>query len=132
MASDGFPQEINDFLIKHIHSVEQLEILLLLHRDTGRSWTAIEIAQELRGDRQSVENRLQDLCAQRMLACTSSNDEHHYYFNESDTELNRKVAGLSHIYAERRMSVINLIFSKPIDNIRVFADAFRLRKDKPE
>ena len=132
MASDGFPQEINDFLIKHIHSVEQLEILLLLHREAGRQWGVEEIAQELRGDRQSVENRLQDLCAQHMLVCTRSNDDSRFHFNDSDSDLHHQVSELSRIYAERRMSVINLIFSKPIDNIRVFADAFRLRKDKPE
>ena len=132
MASDGFPQEINDFLIKHIHSVEQLEILLMLHREAGRAWTIEEIANELRSDMQSVQNRLQDLCAQHMLTCTLSHDESHYAFNSSDHDLNRKVSMLAQVYAERRMSVINLIFSKPIDNIRVFADAFRLRKDKPE
>ena len=30
-----------------------------------------------------------------------------------------------------RVTVIGMIFSKPIDKIRSFADAFRIRKDKP-
>ena len=30
------------------------------------------------------------------------------------------------------MTVINLIFSKPVDKIRTFADAFRLRKDEDD
>lgn len=129
---DGFPQQINEFLVRHIHSVEQLEILLLLHRDSSRGWTAAEIAQELRSDLGSVEKRLGDLCAQNMLVCKTSDETHSYQFNAANTDLDRTVSGLATVYAERRMAVINLIFSKPIDNIRVFADAFRLRKDKPE
>jgi hypothetical protein len=31
---------------------------------------------------------------------------------------------------KRRVTVINSIYSKPIDKIRTFADAFRLRKDE--
>jgi hypothetical protein len=45
--------------------------------------------------------------------------------------LDAAVAQLAKDYAERRVSVITLIFSKPVDKLRTFADAFRLRKDKP-
>ncbi len=37
--------------------------------------------------------------------------------------------GLAEGYAERRVTVINLLFSKPVERIRTFADAVRLRKD---
>jgi hypothetical protein len=35
-------------------------------------------------------------------------------------------------YPRFRVSIINLIFSKPIDKIRTFADAFRLTKEEKE
>jgi len=35
-------------------------------------------------------------------------------------------------YADRRVTVIGLIFSKPVDKIRSFADAFRIRKDRSD
>jgi hypothetical protein len=44
-------------------------------------------------------------------------------------ELHRSIAGLVETYRERRVSVINLVYSRPSDAIRSFADAFRLRKD---
>ena len=44
-------------------------------------------------------------------------------------DLHRAVAGLAREYAARRVTVIGLIFSKPVDKIRSFADAFRLRRD---
>ena len=34
-------------------------------------------------------------------------------------------------YADRRVSVIELIYAKPPDPIQSFADAFRLRKERP-
>ena len=38
-------------------------------------------------------------------------------------------SALDRAYAERRVTVINLIFSKPIDKLRSFADAFRIKKE---
>ena len=49
----------------------------------------------------------------------------------NDPELDQAVVRLAKDYAERRVTVITLIFSKPVDKLRTFADAFRLRKDKP-
>ena len=45
--------------------------------------------------------------------------------------LDATLVQLAKDYAERRVTVITLIFSKPVDKLRTFADAFRLRKDKP-
>jgi hypothetical protein len=42
------------------------------------------------------------------------------------------VARLADTYRERRVAVVSLIASKPIDNVRAFSDAFRLRKRKEE
>ena len=47
-------------------------------------------------------------------------------------ELDRVVARLADTYRERRVAVVSLIASKPIDNVRAFSDAFRLRKRKEE
>jgi hypothetical protein len=38
------------------------------------------------------------------------------------------VGDLAATYAERRVAVITLIASRPMDNVRAFSDAFRLRK----
>jgi hypothetical protein len=43
-------------------------------------------------------------------------------------ELAATIAGLVELYGERRVSVINLIYGRPGDALRSFADAFRLRK----
>ena len=37
---------------------------------------------------------------------------------------------VAEIYRERRVAVITLIASKPIENVRAFSDAFRFRRKK--
>jgi hypothetical protein len=43
-------------------------------------------------------------------------------------ELERDVEALARAYAERRVSIIHLIFSKPSERIRTFADAFKFTR----
>jgi hypothetical protein len=47
-------------------------------------------------------------------------------------ELSQTINELAMAYHNRRVTVIGLIFSKPLDKIRSFADAFRFRKDRPD
>ncbi|MGC4076081.1 MAG: hypothetical protein QM702_03425 [Rubrivivax sp.] len=52
-----------------------------------------------------------------------------YRFGTSPAELATVVDRLARLYAGRRVSIIALIYSKPTDTLRTFADAFRFRKD---
>ncbi|MEW6612666.1 MAG: hypothetical protein ACOY5C_09520 [Pseudomonadota bacterium] len=131
MTYEDIPQEIKDFIVKHINSVEQLEILLLLQGSPAREWSARDVAQELRSDTHSVAARMADLHARGFLH-SQETPVPTYRFNPANAQEAQLVAKLASVYAQRRMAVINLIFSKPIDKIRVFADAFNLRKDKSE
>lgn len=112
----------------HIDSVEQLEILLLLHQHPERSWTAESVARELRISPLSADDRLKDMARAAILSKVQGTEGEYRYAPESP-QLAEAVTGLATAYTERRVTVINLIFSKPVDKIRTFADAFRLRRD---
>jgi hypothetical protein len=129
MSGSVIPDEVQRFIAANVHSVEQLEVLLLLHRDATRAWSADEVARELRIDAGSAEGRLADLCMRRLLVETSA-PALAYRFEPATQALGRVVSSLATLYAERRVSVITLIFAKPTDTIRSFADAFRVRKDR--
>jgi hypothetical protein len=47
-------------------------------------------------------------------------------------QLDRTASDLARLYPERRFTIIEIIFSKPNDKIRSFADAFRIRRDPDE
>jgi hypothetical protein len=133
VAEDAIPDEVKAFIAAHIESVLQLEVLLLLHAQAPRPWTAAELAQELRIDAAWVAGQLASLADAGVLAATAAGgNAPQYRYEPRAAELDRAVAGLAREYAARRVTVIGLIFSKPVDKIRSFADAFRLRKDKPD
>ncbi|WP_235217097.1 hypothetical protein [Archangium violaceum] len=119
------------FITHHIDSVEQLEILLLLHQQPGRAWNAEAVARELRIASESASERMEDMVHDGLLKRQGVSPEEYRYGPES-MKLDNAVRGLATAYAQRRVTVINLIYSKPIDKIRTFADAFRLRKDEDE
>lgn len=117
------PQEVRDFIHAHIASVEQLEVLLLLRREAARTWTGAEVARELRINAASAAERLTDLQARGLL----DHEGNGAYRFSRDGDVERAVGALARCYADARVSVINLIFSKPVDKIMSFADAFKFR-----
>jgi hypothetical protein len=62
------PDDVRRFLLQCIDSVEQLEVLLLLHRAPGEGWTAEAIAQSLYSNPESIGRRLAGLYASGLLA----------------------------------------------------------------
>lgn len=121
------PTAVRDLIHQHIDSVEQLEVLLLLHDHGDRDWSAEDVSQELRTNQESTAARLADLTARGLVAEGATRDVYRYAPRTHD--INAAVAGLAREYSVRRVSVITLIFAKPLDRIRSFADAFRLRRD---
>jgi hypothetical protein len=128
LHTSDLPEEVRRFIAHHIDSVEQLEILLLLHQQPGRAWSSEAVARELRIPSKSAGERLEDMVHDGPLSRQGVSPEEYRYGPES-MKLDDAVRGLATRYATHRVSVINLIYSKPIDKIRTFADAFRLRKD---
>jgi hypothetical protein len=127
VTDSAFSQRVQRFLMTHIDSIEKLEVLLLLRALTEREWTASAVAQELRITEASAAARLEDLCAGRLLTC-SGEKLAVYRYSPAQSDDVRSIAELAMVYAERRVSVITFIFSRPQTRVRGFADAFLLKK----
>lgn len=116
---------MTSFLRKHIRSVEQLEVLLLLTRDPARAWTPSELAAELRTTDLSVTQRLPLLEAGGLIAPAGDG----WRFSGDADE----VARVERCYGSYRVAVIEAIFAvdedAAPDAVSSFADAFRLRKE---
>lgn len=124
MTDANLPPRVQRFLLAHIDSVEKLEVLLLLRGQSSRAWTGAAVAQELRIAEESARHRLDDLCARGLLSCEG--DAFRYAPGGGGDA--QAVDELATTYSLRRVSVISFIFSQPMDRIRSFADAFRLKK----
>ena len=121
---NDFPGDVRQFIADHIHSLAQLEVLLLLHGAPEREWQPSEVGTALYTPPEMAGAQLQDLCTRGLIGCV--NDRYRYLNTHKFDEVIGKVAEL---YKERRVTMITLIYSKPVDKVRTFADAFRFRKD---
>jgi DNA-binding IclR family transcriptional regulator len=125
----GLPEDVHRFLYQNIESVEQLEVLLLLWRAPERGWTSDEVATAVYSHPSSVIRRLAMLLGNGLLR---EREPGCYQYAPRTAELHDTVPRLDHMYRERRVAVITLIASKPIENVRAFSDAFRIHRKKEE
>jgi predicted transcriptional regulator len=130
---DGIPDDVRRFVLRHIGSVEMLNVLMLLFKQPDRTWTATEVGNELRTNEWSADLQLQALAA-RQLVRGSTGAPPRY---QADRHYATEVATVSRTYEERRVAIITLIYSRPedvvdepVDPVQAFADAFKIRKDK--
>lgn len=126
---DAFPEDVRRFILDHIHSVEELEVLLLVRAEPARLWDAEAIRQALYTSAASASRRLADMEAAGFVVPVEGQPGA-YRYRPGPAEREDLLARLADVYRERRVAVISLIYSKPIDPLRAFVNAFDLRKGK--
>jgi hypothetical protein len=124
----SLPDGVGEFIEEYIHSVLQLELLLLL-RERGGDWTPADVATELRITEESADLRMRDLLLRGLLSVGALPES--YCYRPANLGLASSVDALAQAYENTRYTVINLIFSVPGDSARSLADAFRIRR-KPQ
>jgi hypothetical protein len=127
LSPPALPEHLVEFIRRDIHSVLQLEILLLIH-ERGGPWTPSRVAHELRITDQSAALHLRDLHLRGLLGAPL---EGAYEFTPQ-AGLRALVDELAACYAATRYTIINLIFSEPGDSARTLAAAFRFRKKRED
>jgi hypothetical protein len=130
VSESDIREDLRRFLAQHIESVVQLEVLLLLHAQPDRGLTPQQVGTELRIDAAGATEQLAKLCTAGLLSCTT--DPSPIYRLQTSPAIIDTVAALAQVYNDRRVTIISLIYSKPVDKIRIFTDAFRIRKEKPD
>ena len=130
MGDEPITPQVRAFIAAHVESVMALEALLLVAADPGRRWNGAALAQQLRIDATWAAAQLRAFADHGLLASDAAGGE--FWYEPRSPELSRTVSELARAYAERRVSVISLVFEKPVDQVRSFADAFRIRKEKSD
>ncbi len=127
MSTGGIPESVRSFVLTNLHSVEQVEVLLHLRKYQDKEWTAESVSLSLKTNTSSISKRLADLHSRGLLSYRNEGGECFYQFFPS-RDLKTSVDGLAQYYASHSARIIELIYSRPAESIRWFADAFRLRK----
>jgi hypothetical protein len=126
MASAELSAVVQQFVLRHIDSIEQLEVLLLLRAQPGRAFTAVEVSRDLRTAPASADRRMASLAESGLLAAEGSGA---YRYAPRTGELDAAAGELAEAYSVRRIAVTTLVYSRPLDQVRTFADAFKIREE---
>lgn len=130
MASAELPDTVVSFIRSHVNSVELLEVLLLLQQQRSRAWSGESVAAELRIQPRSATSRLETI---QRLGAAKAVDGSAFRFDEK-CPLCPVIEALAKAYQTHRVSIIQLIFSRPQHNgVEAFANAFVIGgKEKPD
>jgi hypothetical protein len=130
MATTDIPDNVANFIRSHVNSVEFLEVLLLLQQERARTWSGDSVAAELRIQPRSAATRL---AALKQIGAAKITDGGAFRFDET-CPLCPAIEALAKAYQTHRVSIIQLIFSRPHHNgAEAFANAFLIGgKGKPD
>jgi hypothetical protein len=127
VSDQGIPDTVRAFILSSIDSIEQLEVLLLLRKHATREWTVAGVSAIVKTNPRSIAARLVVLHRLKLVAKRSDGAEELYTY-APDPVQRIAVDGLAQYYAYHSTRFVELIYSKPIESARLFAEAFRLRK----
>jgi hypothetical protein len=127
VTATRIPKEIRDFVARFLPSVEHLETFIALRRNTTKSWSAQDLAAELRIPERDAGDMLERLASDNFLDVKISN-EILYRFNPATPALEASAAACADFYLHQRIAMINLVMAITIGPMHDFAEAFRIKK----
>ena len=125
MAKPHISEERKTFIKDKIQTVLRLEVLLLLHDQQFRSFTAGEIAKEMGFGTEATQHQLTALEAMGLVA-QSTTDESKYKYQPANETLGSTVERLATAYSTQRVPILSVILAQTSDRPRLFAEAFRI------
>ena len=105
MADDLVPDDLREFVLRHIDSVAQLEALLLLRANPHEEWDVAKTTKRLYAAEQEVVEILGRLCADGLLSC----HETVYRYAPQTPELQGVIDRLAASYARHLIPITNMI-----------------------
>jgi hypothetical protein len=124
MSVDPIPEDIREYITRHVDSIAQLEALLLLRSQPNESWDLLKLAQRLYISEPEVSHALAHLIDARVV---SVNDRTFAY--EPAPDVRDIVERVAETYRRHLIPVTDMIHAKP-SRIHQFADAFKFRRDR--
>lgn len=123
----SLPPAIHDLILRYFDSAETIELALLLRRSSGTYWSPEAVAQQLGIRPEIAKRKMEALAEARILVRAEQTNA--YRYAPADDHIAANVSELAEIYSDRRISVINTIYSANLERLRTFSNAFKLKKD---
>jgi hypothetical protein len=114
-----------EFIATSFGSVWSLETLLFLRRERHRSWSAIELVQQLRSSDVVVTESVDRLVMSGLLIME---EDGAVRYAPASEDLEQLTGALEAEYGKAPTTVRRLIIQTPLGKLRSFADAFKVTK----
>lgn len=124
MARTDIPKHVRQLILRHIESVQQVEILMLLRDAPEHVYTVSEVSRKLHIAPDACRRWLDEFSAARLVERTPEGVKH-----RGEGPQARSADDLVECYSRRRLAVIDAIYNKPSSAIQSFSDAFRIRRE---
>jgi hypothetical protein len=129
-------ETLQAFLRDSVGSYEALEALLLLARNSHRSWTDSELADALKVQTDGITTALNELAAvEGLLEVDNQVVPRRFKYAPRSTLMQQVVDELAAAYADQRLAIVQLMSANALDRVRGaamrrLADAFRIERPK--
>jgi hypothetical protein len=120
------PERVLRFISESIHTVPQLEALLLLWQEPEKSWSADEIASRTYVSLETGQQILRSLQARQL----ATGDGTHYRYSPAWDSSGTLMAEVSRTYRRHLVRITTFIHTGPSTSVRDFARAFDFKKDR--
>jgi hypothetical protein len=131
VADNALPAEVRQLIARHLATMEQVDVLLLLARAPEEWRTAEEIRTALRVDETGVAPRTFDELRAAGLITADGGDPKRYRYAPANPRDKAAVELLAVAYNERPVTLVRAIYARPTPE-QSFADAFRIRRKGDE
>jgi hypothetical protein len=126
MTGPVLPAAIKQLINERIDSIPELETILLLRREREQTWSAEDAGARLYVSPTIAAHMLGTLTQRGFF----SREHGRYRYSPESPELEATVTLLAETYSKHLIAVTNIVHAKPSAGVRLFANAFRWRKDK--
>ena len=124
MPDDPIPEDVRRLLSRHFGSLSELEVFIVLVRDQ-RVWQPADIGRQMVINTDHARLMLEALARTPLV----SNDGSGYVFSPKRGKDREAAELIPSLYETYRLRIMDIVLSRPSDQVQDFADAFRVRSD---
>lgn len=137
MTSEEIPEDMRSFLLAHVESYEQLDVLALLRTQADRGLSAEEVADGTKVPLAAAETALDGLHESGILAQSHHQGGPRFRYAPREPGLGALVDRILRAYRESPLGIVKLMSTNAIERvrthaIRAFASSFVLERKKKD
>jgi hypothetical protein len=136
VSEPKIPNEVLSLLHERLSGLHEIKVLLLLHGDPSRTWSAPAVAEALRWPEPWAGTALENLAAAGLVVGIGDGLERRFSYLATTIELDAAAGVLADIHGEDGLQLMRILNSSALDRVRSAAatlgDVIARAKGRPE